>query len=68
MLQLLNAAVATARLRPAKDVLARFLANAFPLLYPVLNKVFKGKDQTDSAGFLKQVLDEVEDRLGGHLN
>ena len=32
------------------------------------NKVFNGKDQTDSAGFLKQVLDEVGDRLGEHLN
>jgi Delta3-Delta2-enoyl-CoA isomerase len=33
-----------------------------------VNKVFKGKDQNDSDGFLKQVLDEVEDRLGEHLN
>lgn len=33
-----------------------------------VNKVFKGKDQSDAAGFLKQVLDEVEDRLGEHLN
>jgi peroxisomal 3,2-trans-enoyl-CoA isomerase len=33
-----------------------------------VNKVFKGKDQNDAAGFLKQVLDEVEDRLGEHLN
>ena len=33
-----------------------------------VNKVFKGKDQYDAAGFLQQVLDEVEDRLGGHLN
>jgi len=33
-----------------------------------VNKVFKGKDQNDAAGFLQQVLDEVEDRLGGHLN
>ena len=33
-----------------------------------VNKVFKGKDQNDADGFLKQVLDEVEDRLGEHLN
>ena len=33
-----------------------------------VNKVFKGKDQNDAAGFLKQVLDEIEDRLGEHLN
>jgi peroxisomal 3,2-trans-enoyl-CoA isomerase len=33
-----------------------------------VNKVFKGKDQNDAAGFLQQVLDEVEDRLGEHLN
>ena len=33
-----------------------------------VNKVFKGKDQSDADGFLKQVLDEVEDRLGEHLN
>jgi len=33
-----------------------------------VNKVFKGKDQYDAAGFLQQVLDEVEDRLGEHLN
>ena len=33
-----------------------------------VNKVFKGKDQNDSAGFLKQVLDEVEDKFGEHLN
>jgi peroxisomal 3,2-trans-enoyl-CoA isomerase len=34
----------------------------------VCEQVFKGKDQNDTAGFLKQVLDEVEDRLGEHLN
>jgi len=33
-----------------------------------VNKVFKGKDQADSEGFLKQVLEEVEERLGSHLN
>lgn len=33
-----------------------------------VNKVFQGKDQNDSDGFLKQVLDEVEDKLGSHLN
>jgi len=33
-----------------------------------VNKVFKGKDQSDSEGFLKQVLDEVRDKLGEHLN
>ena len=33
-----------------------------------VNKVFSGKDQNDSEGFLKQVLDEVEDKLGAHLN
>jgi len=33
-----------------------------------VNKVFSGKDQNDSDGFLKQVLAEVEDKLGEHLN
>jgi peroxisomal 3,2-trans-enoyl-CoA isomerase len=33
-----------------------------------VNKVFQGKDQNDSDGFLKKVLDEVEDKLGEHLN
>ncbi len=33
-----------------------------------VNKVFSGKDKNDSEGFLKQVLDEVEDKLGAHLN
>jgi len=33
-----------------------------------VNKVFSGKDQKDSDGFLRQVLDEVNDRLGEHLN
>lgn len=33
-----------------------------------VNKVFSGKDQNDSEGFLKQVLAEVEDKLGEHLN
>jgi Delta3-Delta2-enoyl-CoA isomerase len=33
-----------------------------------VNKVFKGKDQNDSDGFLKQVLAEIDDRLGEHLN
>jgi Delta3-Delta2-enoyl-CoA isomerase len=33
-----------------------------------VNKVFKGKDQNDHEGFLRKVLDEVEDRLGPHLN
>ncbi|EXJ63161.1 enoyl-CoA hydratase [Cladophialophora yegresii CBS 114405] len=33
-----------------------------------VNKVFSGKDQNDSDGFLKQVLAEVEDKLGDHLN
>jgi Delta3-Delta2-enoyl-CoA isomerase len=33
-----------------------------------VNKVFQGKDQSDSEGFLKQVIDEVNDRLGEHLN
>lgn len=33
-----------------------------------VNKIFAGKDQNDSEGFLKQVLAEVEDKLGDHLN
>lgn len=33
-----------------------------------VNKIFQGKDQNDHEGFLRQVLNEVEDRLGGHLN
>ncbi len=33
-----------------------------------VNKIFRGKDQNDHEGFLRQVLDEVEDRLGEHLN
>ena len=33
-----------------------------------VNKVFKGKDEKDSDGFLKQVIAEVEDKLGEHLN
>lgn len=33
-----------------------------------VNKVFKGNDEKDSDGFLKQVLAEVEDKLGDHLN
>lgn len=33
-----------------------------------VNKIFKGKDQNDHEGFLRKVLDEVEDRLGEHLN
>lgn len=33
-----------------------------------VNKIFKGKDQHDQKGFLSQVLDEIEDRLGTHLN
>ena len=33
-----------------------------------VNKIFKGKDQNDHEGFLCQVLDEVKDRLGEHLN
>lgn len=33
-----------------------------------VNKVISGKDQNDSDGFLKQVLAEVDDKLGSHLN
>lgn len=33
-----------------------------------VNKIFRGQDQNDHQGFLRQVLDEVEDRLGVHLN
>lgn len=34
-----------------------------------INKIFSGRDESDSEGFLQQVLDEVEDKLtGGHLN
>ena len=33
-----------------------------------VNKVFQGKDQNDSDGFLQKVIAEVEDRLGEHLN
>lgn len=33
-----------------------------------VNKVFRGKDQNDSTGFLQQVLAEVETTLGSHLD
>lgn len=33
-----------------------------------VTKVFAGKDQNDSAGFLKLVLAEIDDKLGDHLN
>ena len=33
-----------------------------------VNKVFKGKDEKDSDGFLKLVLEEIDDKLGNHLN
>lgn len=33
-----------------------------------VNKVFKGKDEKDSDGFLAQVLEELDDKLGSHLN
>jgi len=33
-----------------------------------VNKVFKGKDQNDAKGFLEQVLHEINERLGDHLN
>lgn len=33
-----------------------------------VNKVFQGKDEKDSDGFLRQVLDELDDKLGSHLN
>ena len=33
-----------------------------------VNKVFSGKDKNDSEGFLKQVLAEIDDKLGEHLN
>jgi len=33
-----------------------------------VNKVFSGKDQNDAEGFLKQVLAEIDDKLGEHLN
>jgi Delta3-Delta2-enoyl-CoA isomerase len=33
-----------------------------------VNKVFSGKDQNDSDGFLAKVLEEVGDKLGEHLN
>lgn len=33
-----------------------------------VNAVFKGKDVNDSDGFLKQVLAELDDKLGSHLN
>jgi peroxisomal 3,2-trans-enoyl-CoA isomerase len=33
-----------------------------------VNKVFSGKDQNDSDGFLAQVIEEVNDKLGEHLN
>jgi len=55
MLQLLNAAVTTARLRLAKDALARFLANAFPLLYPVLRKAGKRNEHVRKAGPVKDL-------------
>jgi len=33
-----------------------------------VNKTFAGKDVNDSEGFLKQVLAELDDKLGSHLN
>ena len=33
-----------------------------------VNKVIDGKDKNDSDGFLKKVIEEVEERLGAHLN
>ena len=33
-----------------------------------VNKVFSGKDQNDSDGFLDKVIGEVNDKLGEHLN
>ena len=33
-----------------------------------VNKIFSGKDQNDADGFLEQVLAELEDKLGEHLN
>jgi peroxisomal 3,2-trans-enoyl-CoA isomerase len=33
-----------------------------------VNKIIDGADKNDSAGFLKKVIAEVEDRLGEHLN
>jgi len=33
-----------------------------------VNKVFKGKDVNDASGFLEQVLHEINERLGEHLN
>ena len=33
-----------------------------------VNQVFRGRDQSDHAGFLEQVLAEVEERMGPHLN
>lgn len=33
-----------------------------------VTKVFSGKDKNDSAGFLKQVMAEIDDKLGDHLN
>ena len=33
-----------------------------------VNKVFQGRNEDDHEGFLEQVLSEVEDRLGAHLN
>jgi len=33
-----------------------------------VNKTFSGKDEKDSDGFLKAVLEELDDKLGSHLN
>jgi Delta3-Delta2-enoyl-CoA isomerase len=33
-----------------------------------VNKIFKAEDQNDHEGFLRQVLEEVGERLGEHLN
>lgn len=33
-----------------------------------VNKTFKGADEKDSDGFLRQVLAELDDKLGSHLN
>lgn len=33
-----------------------------------VNKIFQGRDQNDHEGFLRQVLEEVDNRLGRHLN
>jgi peroxisomal 3,2-trans-enoyl-CoA isomerase len=60
------------RLGPSKANEALIMSRRIPcdelVACGFVNKVFSGTDQKDSDGFLKQVLHEVNERLGEHLN